>query len=225
MTTDQSDLLGAYLIGALDDKEQQPAQKLVAGNSPQVRAAISNWTRILTALPFSLGPVAPPADLKNRLLNAIGGEAAQASHEHQQTPVAGQSSAENAHDLQVWKNWKHPAAGPSDFFLQRSSEGEWEPTAAPGVEVKKLFVDEKRKYATMLVRMAAGTAYPGHRHAGFEECYVLQGDLHVGNIVMHSGDYQRAEGGSIHGVQKTEHGCLLFIVSSLEDELLGARIF
>lgn len=221
MITDNNDLLGAYLIGALDDKEQQPAKKLVTENSPLVRAAISNWSRILTALPFSLEPVAPPADSKKRLLYAIDDEAAQVSRQHQQAeaPVAGKSAAENAGDVQVWKNWKRPS-GPADFFLQRGSEGEWEPTAALGVEVKKLFVDEKRKYATMLVRMAVGTAYPGHRHAGFEECYVLQGDLHVGDIVLHPGDYQRAEGGSIHGVQKTKHGCLLLIVSSLEDELL-----
>lgn len=221
MITDDNDLLGAYLIGALDDKEQQHAKKIVAENSPPVRAAISNWARLLTALPFSLEPAAPPADLKKRLLNAIGDEAAPVSLQHQQaeTPVAGKSAAQNANEVQVWKNWKRPS-GPADFFLQRGSEGEWEPTAVAGVEVKKLFVDQKRNYATMLVRMAAGTAYPGHRHAGFEECYVMQGDLHVGNIVMHAGDYQRAEGGSIHDVQKTEQGCLLFIVSSLDDELL-----
>ncbi|KAA0227269.1 hypothetical protein EDS67_16735 [candidate division KSB1 bacterium] len=221
MTTDYSDLLGAYLIGALDNDEQQPAKKHVAENSPLVRAVISNWTRILMALPCSLEPAAPPAGLKKRLLDAIRDEASQASlqHEHAEAPVTGKSAAENTRDVQIWKNWKRPA-GPVDFFLQRGSEGEWETTAVPGVEVKKLFVDQKRSYATMLVRMAAGTAYPGHRHAGFEECYVLQGDLHVGDNVLHAGDYQRAEGGSIHGVQKTVHGCQLFIVSSLEDELL-----
>lgn len=221
MTTHSSDVLGAYLIGALDDNEQQSAQNLVAENSPHVQAAISAWARILAALPFSLEPIAPPADLKKRLLDAISAEAAPASpqHEHAERAVAGKPAVESAHGVQVWKNWKRPA-GPSDFFLQRGSEGEWEATAAPGVEVKKLFVDQKRGYATMVVRMAAGAAYPGHRHAGFEECYVLQGDLHVGDIVLHAGDYQRAEGGSIHGVQKTEQGCLLFIVSSLDDELL-----
>jgi len=37
---------------------------------------------------------------------------------------------------------------------------------------------------------------------------------------MHAGDYQRVEVGSEHPVQSTENGCLLFIVSSLHDELL-----
>lgn len=218
MTTDKSELLGALLIGALDDNEQQSAKKLVAEDSPPVRAAISDWARVLTALPFSLELVAPPAALRERVLATIANEAL-----GQAKPVSGpevhKPSAPGQHDVQVWKNWRRPA-GPVDFYLQRENEGDWEATAVPGVEVKKLFVDQQRRYTTMLVRMAAGTAYPGHRHAGFEECYVLLGDLHVGDNVLHAGDYQRAEGGSIHGVQSTARGCLLFIVSSLEDELL-----
>ena len=75
---------------------------------------------------------------------------------------------------------------------------------------------------TMLIRMAPGTAYPAHRHGGAEECYVLEGDLHVGDdIVMHAGDYQRAEAGSTHPVQSTRGGCLLLLTSSLRDELVA----
>jgi len=37
---------------------------------------------------------------------------------------------------------------------------------------------------------------------------------------MRAGDYQRMERGATHLVQSTQAGCLLFIVSSLQDELL-----
>jgi anti-sigma factor ChrR (cupin superfamily) len=74
----------------------------------------------------------------------------------------------------------------------------------------------------MLVRMAAGTSYPGHRHARAEECLVVQGDLHVGDdLVMHAGDFQRAEPGSVHVPQWTERGCLLLVTSSVDDDLLA----
>ena len=73
---------------------------------------------------------------------------------------------------------------------------------------------------TMLVRMEAGSSYPQHIHDGPEECYVLQGDLRVGDEVLGRGDYQRAAPGSRHGIQSTENGCLLFIVSSLTDEII-----
>jgi anti-sigma factor ChrR (cupin superfamily) len=77
----------------------------------------------------------------------------------------------------------------------------------------------------MLVRMEAGTSYPAHRHAGFEECFVLAGDLEIEGepgeaaLEMRAGDYQRMEGGSRHARQSTRAGCLLFITSSREDEL------
>jgi len=49
---------------------------------------------------------------------------------------------------------------------------------------------------------------------------VLEGVLNVGDLRMKAGDHQRAAAGSAHVVQSTDSGCLLFIVSSLRDELL-----
>ena len=70
----------------------------------------------------------------------------------------------------------------------------------------------------MLVKMAAGARYPRHRHAAVEECYVIEGDLHVSGTVLLAGDYQRADMDSFHGVQWTENGCTAFIISSLQNE-------
>jgi anti-sigma factor ChrR (cupin superfamily) len=110
-----------------------------------------------------------------------------------------------------------PAASVS---LIRAADGVWEEVLA-GVSVKKLSVDRQRGFVTMLIRMAAGTAYPSHRHSQAEECLVLEGSLHVGtDIVMEAGDFQRAEAGSVHVPQYTDDGCLLLVTSSLEDELL-----
>jgi anti-sigma factor ChrR (cupin superfamily) len=74
----------------------------------------------------------------------------------------------------------------------------------------------------MLVRMTEGASYPSHRHAAAEECLVLEGDLIVGEDVLRAGDFQRSEAGSVHPPQSTRAGCLLYILSSLEDELLEA---
>jgi anti-sigma factor ChrR (cupin superfamily) len=69
--------------------------------------------------------------------------------------------------------------------------------------------------------MAPGTSYPAHRHGGAEECFVLEGDLRVGaDLHMRAGDFQRAEEGSVHPDQTTDHGCVLLIVSSTADEIL-----
>lgn len=121
---------------------------------------------------------------------------------------------------QVWKQWRG-APAPASWVLA-AGEGDFEPTDIEGIAVRRLFVDEHAERVTMLVRMAPGTAYPAHRHGGSEECYVLAGDLSVGNdLTLHSGDYQRMDSGSLHPVQSTREGCLLLIASSRHDELLG----
>ncbi len=96
----------------------------------------------------------------------------------------------------------------------------FERTGIEGIETKTLFVDPTRRRVSMMVRMAPGTSYPAHRHAALEECFVVAGELHVGERLLRAGDYQVAAQHSIHEVQSTERGCLLFIVSSQDDELV-----
>lgn len=99
-----------------------------------------------------------------------------------------------------------------------SGDAGFESTAIPGIDVKVLSVDAQRRCVTMLVRMAAGTSYPPHRHAAREECYVISGEVEVGGRTLRTGDYQVAEKGCVHGVQSTRTGCELLIVSSQDDE-------
>lgn len=150
----------------------------------------------LQALALSAPEVDPPAHLWQRLEQriAIG------------SPVSGEP----------WQLWAaDPAVSP---MLVHSDQGVWEATSIEGIQARKLFVDVENDRVTMLVRMRAGTAFPGHRHAGAEECYVLSGDLRFDEHVMRAGDYQFCPAGSSHSIQSTEEGCLLLLVSSRHDE-------
>ena len=120
----------------------------------------------------------------------------------------------------MWNRWTSTRT--PGFYTLPESDASWEATAIAGVSVRPLHVDHDNDRITMLVRTAAGTAYPPHRHGGDEECYVLEGDLVAGDEVLHAGDYQFAAEGSVHGVQSTERGCTLLIISSRHDELLTA---
>jgi len=151
----------------------------------------------------------PSPGLRDRLVSRVS----QAAQAH---------PPEGSEEFQVWKPWSDApgkACSPG-VFIVRGGEGDWQPTVHPGVAVKRLAVDPERDYITMLVRMEPGSSYPSHRHAGAEECFVLEGDLKVGDQTLRSGDYQCARSGSEHTVQSTENGCLLFIISSQNDELL-----
>jgi anti-sigma factor ChrR (cupin superfamily) len=107
----------------------------------------------------------------------------------------------------------------SGLTTLRSDEESWKATSFEGIHVRRLFVDRERRTVSMLVKMAPGARYPRHRHAAVEECYVIEGDLHVSGSVLLAGDYQRADLDSVHGAQWTEKGCTAFIISSLHNEL------
>jgi anti-sigma factor ChrR (cupin superfamily) len=195
-----------YALGALTSEERDTFEAHVAA-CEACAVEVRSFLEVTASLErgVSGGGIQPSPKVRDELLRRVAEE-----------------KSRDGSETQVWKRWSEiPGAfiAPGLFTL-RANEGTWEETAVPGVSVKPLFVDRERDYVTMLVRMAPGTSYPCHRHGGAEECYVLQGDLHVAGQVLHAGDYQRAEDTSEHGVQSTEAGCLLLITSSQHDELL-----
>jgi anti-sigma factor ChrR (cupin superfamily) len=145
------------------------------------------------------------------------------------TPGAG-DALDPRSEVQPWKRWQDvPGAvvdgsgpGALAFALATSEGAVFEPTAIAGISTRRLAVDVRNRRITMLVRMEAGTSYPAHRHGGPEECFVVAGDLLVGTVAMHAGDFQRAEAGTVHPVQSTRGGCLLLITSSMDDDLIAA---
>lgn len=120
--------------------------------------------------------------------------------------------------VQPWKRWQ--ADEPTPTGIVPRSSVPFEATAIQGIEVRRLALDPAADRVTLEVRMAPGTSYPAHRHGGPEECFVLEGDIQIGDTEMLAGDFQRLEAGSVHPDQSTKAGCRLLIVSSLHDELL-----
>ena len=119
---------------------------------------------------------------------------------------------------QPWKTWTNQVYE-EGLKIVPKTEDNWQSTEHQGVFVRPLAVIEGNDKVKMLVRMQPGASYPPHVHSGFEDCYVLKGSIHVGDILLEEGDYQCSDGGSIHATQATEKGCLLLITSSIHDEL------
>jgi len=103
--------------------------------------------------------------------------------------------------------------------LQRWAEPEWI-EAAPGISCKLLASDAEKDRVSMLVRLAPGTEYPPHRHAGVEELHLLQGELVIGDRKLYPGDYNRAEAGTIDHRVWSETGCMCLLLTSARDVLL-----
>jgi anti-sigma factor ChrR (cupin superfamily) len=196
-----------YVLGSLDVEEAR-GWRLHLVECEACRREVASLAASAREL-VRLSPIeAVPEELWSRVLERIRRSGA---------------SADATSEKQVWKGWKDTTApeGEGGFSFLGSSQSGFEPTGFEGVEARRLFVDQVNDRVTMLVRMKAGSSYPAHVHGGNEECFVVSGDLCVGELRMVAGDYQRAAAGSRHAVQSTDTGCVLLLTSSMRDELVS----
>jgi anti-sigma factor ChrR (cupin superfamily) len=98
----------------------------------------------------------------------------------------------------------------------RWAEPDWN-EVAPGIACKLLATDTEKNRVSMLVRLAPGTDYPPHRHAGIEELHMLHGELIVDDKTFYPGDYRRAQAGSVDHRVWSETGCTCVLITSLHD--------
>lgn len=83
---------------------------------------------------------------------------------------------------------------------------------AEGVARKELWSDGA--LSSRFCRLQPGARLPGHFHERDEECFMLQGELFLGDILLRAGDYQLAPAGSRHGEIYTDVGATLFVRSA-----------
>jgi anti-sigma factor ChrR (cupin superfamily) len=217
---DLRDQAAAYVLGSLAEDDARRYRVHLA-RCTACRAEVADVERVTSELAGLAPQTAPPPGMWDRVLDRVRKTSKPSRDENaSDAQRASTSTHDDALGRQIWKAWAEEGARASPFTYVDVA-GEFQPTAQAGISARKLFVDREHDRVTMLVRMDAGSAYPPHRHAGPEDCYVIAGDLADGERVLHAGDYVRAAPGSVHGVQSTEKGCLLLIVSSLGDELVA----
>lgn len=110
------------------------------------------------------------------------------------TPV--QALIEAANTIESWQAFPAP---------QGATYCEWKVDAA------------NRQVAFFLKVPTAGTLL-SHRHATGEAVLVLDGDFTADGVTYRSGDRSICSAGTMH--QPTTHGCLVLVISSLDDQVL-----
>jgi quercetin dioxygenase-like cupin family protein len=193
LTDEIRETTALHALGALGQEEAQAfAEHLKEGCklcTEELRAC--EW--VVSQLGCNVPSVQPRPAVRARLFANLAAETVPAAGAEQPTPS--------------------PNSDLSQFQFLRSSKGHWQEFGS-GVSVKILSIDPTKKRSTALVRMAAGTRLPKHRHLATEEVYVLEGDCHVApGQVLRAGDYFRAEEGSVHEVTFTEAGTTFLTVS------------
>src|SRR5271154_3484441 len=190
-------LASLYALDALPQQDKAAYESHLGAGCAVCLAEVASFRKVTGEIAFSVDPVSPPPALLTRLLQSVAKTA--------------QQSAQNPPGVVCDKD---------GVLIARPAEMSWRAAELPGVFLKVLYNDAARGYTTAMVRMTPGTHYPSHKHAGVEELFLLEGDLHIGDLAMQGGDYCRGEAGSIHQELATENGCLFVVTSSDHDQLL-----
>lgn len=141
------------------------------------------------AVADSIEPVAPPAEIRARLLALV-----------QQRPQLDES-----------------VPGEHESRTVRAGEGTWR-SCAPGVRSMKLSKDTARGTATLMMEFEPNTIVPAHDHVGAEDSYVIRGSCRIGAVALDQGDFHHVDAGAHHGdIVVSEEGCLLLVTVDLAD--------
>ncbi len=191
-----------FVLGSLRGEEKAAFVQHVYEGCVVCEQEIDGLADVMESLSLAAPPVEPPGIVRRQLLDSLTTES--------------QKSVARPELLQ--KAARGILLQQTGLLIARSADMPWE-QVAPGISRKILSVDSIRSYSTCLIRAEAGARYPRHRHADVEELLVLEGDLHVHGVIMHAGDYCRAEPDSIHEETYTEGGCILLQVASQLDQM------
>jgi anti-sigma factor ChrR (cupin superfamily) len=203
---EMKELAALYALGALETAEARDFERHLAEGCEACAAELRDFEGVAASLALACAPERPPAGAREKLLSRVA--ASDEDPRRTEVPPGGARSPSRL-------------AGAADLHVVRRDEGEWEETADPGVFFKLLFADSERKTVTTLVRLEAGARISRHRHNGFEQCLVLEGDVRSGGLSLHAGDFNCAAPGSVHQEIYTEEGALLLIVAPAGYEPLG----
>jgi quercetin dioxygenase-like cupin family protein len=100
------------------------------------------------------------------------------------------------------------------WITQRADEACWV-AIGEHVAYRVLREDPAAGRRAVLLRMQPGAVYQSHSHEIDEECLVIEGDLHFGDIGLRAGDFFVAPKGTVHPVSRTVNGCLLHVTCGL----------
>jgi quercetin dioxygenase-like cupin family protein len=92
----------------------------------------------------------------------------------------------------------------------RANEGEWL-SLDSHVQIRVISRVAMAGTQTVLMRVAAGGIFPGHRHNQEEEFIVLEGECHIGAHRLVTGDVHIASAGSWHDDITTSTGVLVMV--------------
>ncbi len=193
----QQDAASLYALGALAGAEKESFEAVLRAE-PELRELVASLERTAGLLVGAIPPVAPPRELRDRILRRVEAEASRPFPAPPPIPV-----------------------NPAFLFIEAGNNSGWKALPVPGAYVKLLSLERERGYAVLLGKLEPGVRYPAHRNVGPEDFCILTGDLHFGERRLGPGDFHHADAGSHHEASHSVEGCTLLAVLTTEDPLVA----
>jgi anti-sigma factor ChrR (cupin superfamily) len=188
MTRQEFETLAAgHALGMLAPAEAARFEALLS-RDPRARAEAAEFIDAAAAFAArSSPPVAPPPELRARILAMI------ASTPQMAPPPAAESAAAGFH------------------FVPRSEEG-WTESGAAGFRIKLLSDGADSGRRIILAELAPGARVPEHDHAGAEDVFILSGHLETEGRTLGPGDFLHSAAGTHHRECHSPDGCLALLI-------------
>jgi hypothetical protein len=90
---------------------------------------------------------------------------------------------------------------------------------APGIQRRVLW--QRGAQAALLYRAQAGAQIPDHQHGHAEECFVVEGELFLDDVLLQTGDYQLAPAGTGHHMTETDTGVVIYAHGDIDLQFVG----
>ena len=103
--------------------------------------------------------------------------------------------------------------------IVRSNKQEWInlPIKGGGAKLLELSTRKSDGFAVSMIEVNPGSIFPEHDHHGVEMAYILEGDLEADGVLLHAGDFFRADSGTHHGEHISPNGCRALIITANEN--------
>ncbi|WP_017328427.1 cupin domain-containing protein [Synechococcus sp. PCC 7336] len=180
-------------LHALDllDGEGQQRLKSALAEFPELARELGDWSDTAAAIAYSAPSMPLPEQLQERLFERIDRNGLETERSLDLAELQQYAA------MVIWEDYQ----------------------LVPGVKIGAYRIDRTARQMECFLRAEAATVFPNHRHFSDEEILILEGELEVGDRVYRVGDRVAAVAGTAHR-PKTQSGCLVFLRTSLDNEIL-----
>lgn len=203
----QQELITRRILERKDDAVEYDAEwaefEAELADSAELQTELMAFQNAAQSLAYSIEPVPMAADLKDRLMGKIN----------------------RSRKLEVMRELPDALAELLDVPIEQLQAvadrlDNWQAFPAPAIgEMAVWQLDKAANQVAFFVRATASGLFPNHYHAEGETVLVLDGDFSAGDETYRAGDVVYSPGNTSHQPHTTE-GCLVFCISSIDDEIL-----